>query len=67
MTTQAKIEQMIGYLILKLEERDWHGVADAAMDLRELEVQDKLERQVYYQSISKNMQLELPGVFSGNY
>lgn len=67
MTTQAKIEQMIGYLMLKLEERDWHGVADAAMDLRELEVQDKLERQAYYQSISKNMQLELPGVFSGNY
>lgn len=67
MTTQAKIEQMIGYLMLKLEERDWHGVADAAMDLRELEVQDKLERQAYYQSINKNMQLELPGVLSGNY
>jgi len=25
------------YLEMKVIERDWHGVADAAMDLRELE------------------------------
>lgn len=30
---------MIAYLQLKVEEADWHGVADAAMDLRELEVE----------------------------
>lgn len=32
---------MVQYLLLKVEERDWHGVADAAMDLREMEA--KLE------------------------
>lgn len=26
------------YLIMKVAEEDWHGVADAAMDLRELDV-----------------------------
>jgi len=25
------------YLMMKVKERDWHGVADCAMDLRELE------------------------------
>lgn len=27
----------INYLQMKLNEQDWHAVADAAMDLRELE------------------------------
>jgi hypothetical protein len=27
---------MTEYLKLKLEQQDWHGVADAAMDIREL-------------------------------
>jgi hypothetical protein len=27
----------VGYLQMKVEENDWHGVADAAADLRELE------------------------------
>lgn len=30
------------YLKTKLEIRDWHGVADAAMDIRELEAQLRL-------------------------
>lgn len=29
--------KMIEYLLLKVDEQDWHGVADAAMDLRDLE------------------------------
>ena len=28
---------LIGYLQTKVEQRDWHGVADAAMDIREVE------------------------------
>lgn len=32
-----KINVMEIYLSMKVDERDWHGVADAAMDLRELE------------------------------
>jgi hypothetical protein len=27
---------MIDYLNLKLSQEDWHGVADAAMDIREI-------------------------------
>lgn len=32
------IDTMILYLIMKVEVGDWHAVADAANDLRELEV-----------------------------
>jgi hypothetical protein len=28
---------LISYLKLKVEEEDWHGCADACMDLREIE------------------------------
>jgi hypothetical protein len=34
---QAKIRTLEGYLKMKMEDRDWHGVADAACDLRVLE------------------------------
>lgn len=41
MTTVEELEQskklMVSYLQLKLSEEDWHGVADAAMDLRDIE------------------------------
>lgn len=30
---------MVAYLLLKVRNEDWHGVSDAANDLRELEVQ----------------------------
>jgi hypothetical protein len=33
----ARREQLIAYLRMKTEEEDWHGVADAAMDLREVD------------------------------
>ncbi len=35
-------ERMIDYLKLKIEESDWHGVADAAMDIREIEAAIKV-------------------------
>ena len=31
------IETMIEYMQMKMEQRDWHAVADAAMDLRDIE------------------------------
>jgi len=34
------IEVMIAYLMLKIKQRDWHGVADAAMDIREMEARE---------------------------
>ena len=32
---------MLEYLQLMIARRDWHGVADAAMDLREMEAERK--------------------------
>lgn len=42
MTLHDKRDTLIDYLKLKTEEADWHGVADAACDLRELEVEIRL-------------------------
>lgn len=38
---QERKEQMIAYLKLKLEEQDWHGVQDAASDIRDIESEMK--------------------------
>lgn len=37
-----KKETMKEYLLLKIEEEDWHGVADAAMDIRELVTEERM-------------------------
>jgi hypothetical protein len=37
----SDIEVMIAYLLLKVQQRDWHGVADAANDIREMEAREK--------------------------
>lgn len=34
-------EIMIAYLLLKTKQEDWHGVSDAANDLREMEAREK--------------------------
>ena len=34
---RRQIAELTRYLLLKVEQRDWHGVADAAMDIREIE------------------------------
>ena len=41
--TVDDIEIMIAYLLLKVKQRDWHGVADAAMDIREMQAREKKE------------------------
>jgi hypothetical protein len=33
----SDIEVMIAYMQLKIRQRDWHGVSDAANDIREME------------------------------
>lgn len=33
--TRGTREILIGYLKMKVDAEDWHGVADAAMDLRD--------------------------------
>lgn len=37
MTAREQYDAYLAYLRMKIEQKDWHGVADAAMDLRELE------------------------------
>ncbi len=36
MSPEEQLEIMERYLLLKVALKDWHGVADAAMDIREL-------------------------------
>jgi len=44
--TQDQLEQQIGVLVdyirLKIEQADWHGVSDAANDIRVIEAQIKV-------------------------
>jgi len=40
-TPQTDIDVMVAYLLLKVKQRDWHGVADAANDIREMEARTK--------------------------
>jgi len=39
------LEIMQAYLLLKVRQGDWHGVADAAMDIREMEARKDVEKQ----------------------
>jgi len=41
MEQTSPIEVMTAYLLLKVKQKDWHGVADAAMDIREMEAREK--------------------------
>ncbi len=43
---EEQIEELSDYLQLKVKQADWHGVADAAMDIRELQAQIKLLKQL---------------------
>jgi len=36
---------LIKYLKLKVQEEDWHGVADAANDLREMDAEERGKRE----------------------
>ena len=36
MKPKEQYDIFIKYLKMKVDQKDWHGVADAAMDLREL-------------------------------
>ena len=39
MSQVSAIEVMTAYLLLKVRQRDWHGVADAANDIRVMEAE----------------------------
>lgn len=38
MDLKARKQVYVQYLLMKVEEQDWHGVSDAANDLRELDI-----------------------------
>lgn len=58
---EVKRVRLHEYIIMKLDERDYHGVADAAMDLRELEVEMKLRVEEY--EIQKATSTSLPAAY----
>ena len=41
-----QLDRMKSYLLLKFEVGDWHGVADAAMDIREIEAKLNILKQL---------------------
>ena len=41
---ENEIQELVTYAQLKIRQRDWHGVADAMMDIRELEAKKENER-----------------------
>lgn len=69
-TPEIRKNFMIEYLKVKVEEQDWHGVADAAMDLREIEIELKLNKEfkppvvyqnrLFYSELSDPMKFDFP-------
>lgn len=45
-----QMDIMIDYLFLKVQEKDWHAVADAAMDIREMEARETAFDQAQHRS-----------------
>jgi len=39
---EEQIQSLVVYMQLKIKQRDWHGVADSAMDIRELEAKKEV-------------------------
>ena len=39
--TKTDREILIDYLLMKAQHEDWHGVSDAANDLREMDAREK--------------------------
>ena len=43
---EETIKDLTDYLILKIKIKDWHAVADAAMDIREIEATIKILKEL---------------------
>ena len=39
---KSQIESLVAYMRIKIDQADWHAVADVAMDIRELEAKIKV-------------------------
>jgi hypothetical protein len=53
--TEQKIQAMLAYMQLKIKQRDFHAIADAAMDIREMEERIKVYKELL--NVDKDMQL----------
>ena len=42
---ERRKEVMIDYMRVKIQEEDWHGVSDAAMDIREMETEMRIREE----------------------
>lgn len=47
---ESKIEVLVHYIGVKVEEKDWHAVSDAANDIRGLTAKIEVLKEVIYQS-----------------
>ena len=45
-TLERRMQKMIEYLDLRRELHDWHGVMDASADIREIEAQIRLLKEL---------------------
>lgn len=52
-TLEQQKNILISYMEMKMFVEDWHGVADAAMDIRELEIKISMEEKNGKHNISK--------------
>jgi hypothetical protein len=48
---EGRLDKMKEYLQLKYDEEDWHGVADAAMDIREIVAEIKCLKKITSQGL----------------
>lgn len=49
---ESEIQSLLTYSVLKIKQRDWHGVADAMMDIRELEAKKEILNQLDMKHLS---------------
>lgn len=43
---ERQVKQLVYYIHLRIEQTDWHGVSDVANDIRELEAQIRLLKEL---------------------
>jgi hypothetical protein len=54
MNLRVDIEELINYVHLKIKQRDWHGVSDAANDIREIEAKISVLKALQEKEAVKN-------------
>ena len=55
MTYVKHRDTLIEYLNMKVDQEDWHGVSDAACDLRELEAEERGRLLAQMEAVAEDM------------